>query len=329
MLVRLIYPEEFKDAFRQIPNFEQINKAKIGKIVFTTDETEEADLAVIVNFPPKNLKLKAREIWIFHQKSGNYRYFGHWQKAYPYADRVFGSWQKKKKERYKGALNSLVNSQSSALWGCKKGYDFYKNLNTSEKSITISAITSTKKHEGQDKQYKFGKRQRLEFLHGLKHALKKDGIRLEIKSKVKSKDDILASSEYTVVVEDASEPHYFSEKLTDAFLCNAMPIYFGAPNIFEYFPKNSLILLEDLDIEKAKGIIKYTVENNLYEKNLDAARGAKNMVLNKYNLFMNIVEKISEYDISNKPMKEICIPKRKKTRNPVVSDIQNKIKGIE
>ena len=326
MLVRLIYPEESKGIFKQIPGFEQNEEAKIGKITFTTDETEEADLAVVINFSPKDLRMRAKEVWIFHQKAGSYRYFGHWQKAYPYADRIFGSWQKKKNERYKDALNNLVKTQSSALWGCKQGYGFYKDLTVPEKTITISVITSTKE---QKKQYKFGRKQRLEFLHGLKHELKKEGINLEIKSKVESKDDILARSKYTVVVEDVSEPHYFSEKLTDALLCETMPIYFGAPNIFEYFPKNSLILLEDLDIEKAKGIIKYTVEHNLYEKNLDAVKGAKNMVLNKYNLFMTIVEKISEYDILNKPMKDIFIPKRKKSRHPVVSDIQNKIKGIE
>ena len=54
-----------------------------------------------------------------------------------------------------------------------------------------------------------------------------------------SKDDILILSKYTLAIENTSEPHYFSEKITDAFLCNTMPIYFGAPNIFEYFPKNS------------------------------------------------------------------------------------------
>ncbi len=325
MLARLIYPENSNDILKQIPEFQNGDTAKIGNIIFTAKPVDKADLAVVINYSTKNIKMNAKELWVFHQNPGDYRQYGHWQKAYPYADRVFGSWYKKKKERYEGALKNLERTQSSALWGCKQGYDFYKNLKTMDKTITLSAITSTKAEGKRPSSY--SKKQQLDFLRSLRKELKE--FDLKIKSRVKNKDEILIPSKYTVVLEDTSEPHFFSEKLTDAFLCNSMPIYFGAPNIFEYFPKNSLILLEDLDIEKAKGIIKYTIENNLYEKNKDAILSAKNMVLNRYNLFMTIVEKISEYEISKKPVKEITIIKRKKRRHPVVSDIQNKIKGIE
>ena len=55
---------------------------------------------------------------------------------------------------------------------------------------------------------------------------------------------------------------------------------------------------------------------------------AKNMVLNKYNFFMNLIEKIAEFDIQNKPMKEIFIFKRHQMKHPVLSKIKNKIRGI-
>ncbi len=342
MLVRIITPndspEDLSGIFRQIPEFKEGTTAKIGNITFTTEPVQKADLAVVINHSTENIKMLAKELWIFHQKPGNYRLFGHWQKAYPNADRVFGSWHKQKNERYEGALKHLVQTQSSVPWGCGieygsihpkkealKGYDFYKNLQIEEKPVTITAITSTKGKRRDS----YGKKQKLEFLHELKHRLKKAGIDLKIKSKVKNKDEILTASKYVICLEDSFEPHYFSEKLTDAFLCNSMPIYFGAPNIFEYFPKNSLVFLEDLDIEKAAGIIKYTVENNLYEKHKSAVLTAKNMVLNRYNLFMTIVEKLAEYNVSKKPLKEINILKRSGKRNLIVSDIQNKIKGIK
>lgn len=329
MLVRLIYPEDLKDGFKQIPGFQGGDTAKIGNITFTTKPVEEADLAVVINYSPKNIKMKAKELWFFHQKPGNYRLFGHLQKAYPYADRVFGSWYRQKNERYEGALRRLIRTQSSVLWSCNgendKGYDYYKNLQSIEKPVTLTAITSIKGK----KRDSYGKKHKLEFLHDLKWRLKKEGIDLKIKSKVKQADEVLIPSKYTICLEDSFEPHYFSEKLTDAFLCNSMPIYFGAPNIFEYFPKSSLVLLEDLDVENATGIIKYTISNNLYEKHKNSMATAKNMVLNRYNLFMTIVEKIAEYDLSNKPVKEINILKRKGKRNLIVSDIQNKIKGIK
>lgn len=325
MLIRLIYPENWINTFRQIPNYE-INSttAKIGKITFTTDEVDEADLAVIINYTPKKLQMKAREAWIFHHEPGNYKYFAHWQKAYPCVDRVFGTWRNcKTMEKYPNSLKNLVQTQPSILWQCPNSYDFYKNLNRKEKDTNLSAIVSSKTNLP-------GHKERLDFLFNLKEEFKNTEYNFNIVgrgiSEFNSKDDILIPSKYTLAIENTSEPHYFSEKITDAFLCNTMPIYFGAPNIFEYFPKNSLVLLDDLDFKKAKEIIKYTIDNNLYEKNKDSIMTAKNMVLNKYNLFMNIIEKIAEYDISNKPIKEIIVKKRHQMRHPVISKIKNKIK---
>ena len=70
MLVRLIYPTDWSLSFKQIPGFETTSKRVIGKVTFTTDAVNEADLAVIVNFSPYNLKMKAKEVWILHQKPG-------------------------------------------------------------------------------------------------------------------------------------------------------------------------------------------------------------------------------------------------------------------
>ncbi len=326
MLVRLVYPENWNNegTLKQIPGVISSAQANIGNITFTTEEVEEADLAVIINYTPKPLKIRARETWIFHHEPGNYKLFGHWQKGYLYADKVFGSWRTTEKEKYPCSFKNLVRTQPSIFWQCPGTYDFYKNLVKPEKTTLLSAMTSSKTSLP-------GHRNRLEFLYALKNEFKDTELDFQILGRgicnFNSKDDVLIPSKYTLAIENTSEPHYFSEKITDAFLCNTMPIYFGAPNIFEYFPKNSLVYLEDLDIEKAKGIIKYTIENNLYEKNLDSILTAKNMVLNKYNLFMNIVEKISEYDIKNKPMKDIFIPKRHQMRHPHLSKIKSKIKS--
>lgn len=328
MLVRVVYPVNWISTFRLIPGFDfsDMKSAKIGNVTFTVDEVEEADLAVIVNFSPYHLKMRAREAWIFHHEPGNYKYFGHWLKSYKHVDKVFGSWRcsNEKYKKYEKYLKNLISTQSSIFWLGPNGYDFYKNYTNTEKPTLLSAISSSKT-------LLKGHRDRLEFLYGLKAALKDEDFNFEISglgiNEFSSKDDILMPSKYTIAIENTSEPHYFTEKITDAFLCNTMPIYFGAPNIFEYFPKNSLVQLDDLDIEKAKRIIKYTIENNLYEKNLDSILIAKNRVLNKYNFFMDIVEKIAEYDIENKPMKEIDVPKRRQMKHPYIAKIKRKLKG--
>ena len=40
---------------------------------------------------------------------------------------------------------------------------------------------------------------------------------------------------FTIVIENCSEPEYFSEKITDVLLCGGIPIYLGCLNIDKYF----------------------------------------------------------------------------------------------
>lgn len=45
----------------------------------------------------------------------------------------------------------------------------------------------------------------------------------------------LFGSMYSVVVESSSEPNYFSEKLIDCLITKTIPIYWGCPNISDFF----------------------------------------------------------------------------------------------
>ena len=49
------------------------------------------------------------------------------------------------------------------------------------------------------------------------------------------KEDGLKSYKYSIIIENSSEDNYFTEKLVDACLLETVPIYWGAPNISEYF----------------------------------------------------------------------------------------------
>ena len=80
MLVRLIYPENSNDILKQIPEFQNGDTAKIGNIIFTAKPVDKADLAVVINYSTKNIKMNAKELWVFHQNPGDYRQYGHWQK---------------------------------------------------------------------------------------------------------------------------------------------------------------------------------------------------------------------------------------------------------
>ena len=57
-----------------------------------------------------------------------------------------------------------------------------------------------------------------------------------------NKEDGLAPYRYSVVIENVQEKDYFSEKLVDACLCETVPIYWGVPNIADYFDARGMII---------------------------------------------------------------------------------------
>jgi hypothetical protein len=50
---------------------------------------------------------------------------------------------------------------------------------------------------------------------------------------------------FSVVMENASYDHYFTEKLTDCFALGTVPIYWGPPSIGKYFNTDGIITLTD------------------------------------------------------------------------------------
>jgi hypothetical protein len=66
---------------------------------------------------------------------------------------------------------------------------------------------------------------------------------------------------FSIVCENSSIPNYFTEKLIDCFLCRTVPIYFGAPNIGEFFDTRGMIIIE------AKGSVQDILRSALTQIN--------------------------------------------------------------
>ncbi|RMD49315.1 MAG: hypothetical protein D6832_01965 [Alphaproteobacteria bacterium] len=64
---------------------------------------------------------------------------------------------------------------------------------------------------------------------------------------LESKAEGLAPYRFSVVIENSSEPGYFSEKLIDAFMCETVPIYWGAPDITEHFDPAGMVVCRSGD----------------------------------------------------------------------------------
>lgn len=61
------------------------------------------------------------------------------------------------------------------------------------------------------------------------------------------KADGLAPYRYSLVIENVAERNYFTEKLVDAILCNTVPIYWGCPNISDFFDTSGMVICADED----------------------------------------------------------------------------------
>ena len=54
-------------------------------------------------------------------------------------------------------------------------------------------------------------------------------------------------STFHVCIENQNVKHYFTEKLIDSFLTYTMPIYWGCPNIGNYFNLDGMIIVDSID----------------------------------------------------------------------------------
>ena len=101
--------------------------------------------------------------------------------------------------------------------------------------------------------------------------------------------DVIAPYRFHLVMENAIFNDYLSEKLTDSYLAEALPIYSGAPNIGDYFDNDAFIPIDLNDMETALKTVRNLLEHpEIYEERYEKIKEAKNLILNKYNLFAMI-----------------------------------------
>jgi hypothetical protein len=56
---------------------------------------------------------------------------------------------------------------------------------------------------------------------------------------------LLSKFKYSLCLENCQYPGYITEKIIDALISKTLPIYLGAPDIFEFIPKNCFINVDD------------------------------------------------------------------------------------
>ena len=104
----------------------------------------------------------------------------------------------------------------------------------------------------------------------------------------------------------------WTEKLADCFLSWTMPIYYGCSNLTKYFPPKSFIQIDINSPESTIQKLKTKLTQEFWESSLDSIREARELVLNKYQLFPFLVEQF-EMQTGNSDARIIKIPPFKRS----------------
>ena len=159
------------------------------------------------------------------------------------------------------------------------GYDYLAALSAPTKENRVSVVCSNaNKTEGQ--------RRRLELLEGLKQRL---GDRIVHYGRgfepIEDKMDAILPYRFHLVLENGIQPNYWTEKLADAYLGWAFPVYLGCPNINEYLPPESLVPIEGMDVDDIATLIELLLASPLDDSRVKAVAQAREQILNRYNPF--------------------------------------------
>ena len=238
---------------------------------FITDDTEAADVVVVINYSKYDAEFEARAgyVWNWHNEPIVRTPFA---KGY---DRIYTHVTTSGDPRVQNAPPILD-------WWIDGTFDELAKQQPPKKTKKLSAIASTKTlipgHKLRNDFIALLEQKFPEvdvFGHGRAHSLA-------------NKSQGLLPYEYSIAIENTSTPHYWTEKIADCFLSYTVPVYFGATNISEYFPDGSFIWLDLNDFDQAKHTIERVLTEDGWNTRLPALEEAREMILNNYSLYGQI-----------------------------------------
>lgn len=183
---------------------------------------------------------------------------------------------------------------------CKLDYDKLKQMPTPDKPKLLSVISS-------NKAFTQGHIQRLRFVQRLKEHY---GDKLDIfgrgNNDFADKWDVLSQYKYHIVIENSSEPYYWTEKMSDCLLAETFPFYYGCTNISDYISRQAFLPIDINRPDEAIAIIDRAIAEDRYSQSKEALHEAKQKMLDEYNMFEYIARLCDQLDPS-RPKQDVTI----------------------
>lgn len=153
------------------------------------------------------------------------------------------------------------------------------------------------------------------------------------------KEDALVPYKYHIAIENHIAPYHWTEKFSDAILCECLPFYAGDPALTEIFPAECFIPIPIDDTAEAVRIVKEAIANDEYAKRREAILVAKRLILAKYNFWHQVIEVIKasssepvsprmDGDRRSRPVIYARKELRKRSLSAVIEDVRTHLRRL-
>ena len=180
--------------------------------------------------------------------------------------------------------SSIISNHELNTWMVDRDYDWLHADREIPKSKTLSVISS-------DQTWLPGHKIRYAFINKLIGHFKD---KLDVFGRgfnpVEDKFDALSDYKYSIAIENSVIPGYFTEKITDCYLTHTMPLYYGCPDIDQYFDIDSFRLIDPNNFKDSVLKIEQIIEEDKYNSVLPLLKIQKKRYLEEYHIFNKLVK---------------------------------------
>jgi hypothetical protein len=162
-----------------------------------------------------------------------------------------------KEENYNNIDISLKNFKISTLVGFKNwtpGHNLRQELYNKQKELSDFPLT----------------------IYRSNHGMQLQDISNNLLLPNDNKLNLFIEFQFSVVIENSQQANYFTEKLVDCLITKTIPVYWGCPNIPEYFDTTGWIIFSDLNDLKHKLLVLdstyYSKYTEVINKNYETAK---------------------------------------------------------
>lgn len=199
------------------------------------------------------------------------------------------------------AHRNLIRTHEINVWQLGKKFAELNNSTPIRKTKKLSVVCSDKTFlPGHKKRYAFVNRMighfkdRIDvFGHGF--------------NPIDDKWEALAPYEYSIAIENSALPGYFTEKIGECYLAHTFPIYYGAPDISDFFDPQSYITIDTDDYLGSIKKIEELLEKQDWESFQQLLIKQKMLYLTEYQFFPALSKVLDKIGSTTSPARRTSI----------------------